>query len=287
MTTINAVNSEYDLEEQRPLAAGGSQPGSNKGSNKGKKGKKGKKGQHDQAEAPAVHDEFDNGPTSLTDQTIRMGFVRKVYGIVTAQLLFTTLFCALAMSWTPLGDFMIMNTWLLWVCLIIYIILAIVLSCFMTVARQVPTNYILLGIVTLTLGYVTAAICAMYQQAGEGSLVLIAAGLTCIMTFSLSLYACFTKTDITMWGGVLFCCAIGLLCFSLLAIIFQSNWLFICLCVVGVVLMGIFLVYDTQLIMGNKQYKLSEDDYIIGALALYTDIINIFLYLLQLLSYIK
>jgi len=258
---------------------------------RGKKGKKDQKKadtyaglpQSDPAEA-----EFDSyAPTSLTDQTVRMGFVRKVYGIVTAQLLFTTLFCALAMFWTPLGDFMIMNTWLLWVCLIIYIILAIVLSCFMTVARQVPTNYILLGIVTLTLGYVTAAICAMYQQAGEGSLVLIAAGLTCIMTLSLSLYACFTKSDITMWGGVLFCCAIGLLIFSLLAIIIQSNWLFICLCVVGVVLMGIFLVYDTQLIMGNKQYKLSEEDYIIGALALYTDIINIFLYLLELLSYIK
>ena len=49
-----------------------------------------------------------------------------------------------------------------------------------------------------------------------------------------------------------------------------------------VVFYGLFLIYDTQLIAGGKKYELSLDDYIIGALMLYTDIILIFLELLKL-----
>jgi FtsH-binding integral membrane protein len=36
------------------------------------------------------------------------------------------------------------------------------------------------------------------------------------------------------------------------------------------------------MIMGRKENELSGDDYIIGALMLYVDIINIFLFILQL-----
>lgn len=56
-------------------------------------------------------------------------------------------------------------------------------------------------------------------------------------------------------------------------------------CSLGVMLFGIYLVVDTQLIVGgNRSFQLSNDDHVIGALILYIDIIQIFLYLLQLLS---
>ena len=48
----------------------------------------------------------------------------------------------------------------------------------------------------------------------------------------------------------------------------------------GVFLFGVYLIFDTQLIMGGKRYELSIDDYVVGALILYLDIIMIFLYLL-------
>ena len=48
------------------------------------------------------------------------------------------------------------------------------------------------------------------------------------------------------------------------------------------VIFGIFLIYDTQLILGEGRHKLQIDDYILGALILYTDIIMIFYYLLML-----
>lgn len=55
-------------------------------------------------------------------------------------------------------------------------------------------------------------------------------------------------------------------------------------CALGVIVFGIYLVIDTQLIVGGRRLELSMDDYVAGALILYLDVIQIFLYLLQLLS---
>jgi hypothetical protein len=51
-------------------------------------------------------------------------------------------------------------------------------------------------------------------------------------------------------------------------------------CSLGVILFGIYLVIDTQMIIGGKRFSISYDDYVLGALILYIDIIQIFLYIL-------
>jgi len=56
------------------------------------------------------------------------------------------------------------------------------------------------------------------------------------------------------------------------------------LCALGVLLFGMYLVIDTQLIIGQGRHSLGIDDYVLGALILYIDIIMIFVYLLQLLG---
>ena len=50
----------------------------------------------------------------------------------------------------------------------------------------------------------------------------------------------------------------------------------------GVIIGGLFLLIDTQLIVGGRRHELSIDDYVVGALILYLDIIYIFLELLKL-----
>lgn len=45
-----------------------------------------------------------------------------------------------------------------------------------------------------------------------------------------------------------------------------------------------FLAYDTQLVLGNRRYTISPEDYITGALQIYTDIVYIFTFVLQLLG---
>lgn len=50
---------------------------------------------------------------------------------------------------------------------------------------------------------------------------------------------------------------------------------------IGLLVFSLFLVYDTQLIIGGKhrEYAYGPDDYVIAALNVYMDVIQIFLYL--------
>ena len=48
-----------------------------------------------------------------------------------------------------------------------------------------------------------------------------------------------------------------------------------------------FLAVDTQLTLGSKQLALSPEEFIFAALNLYTDIINIFLYVLAIIGRAK
>jgi len=45
-----------------------------------------------------------------------------------------------------------------------------------------------------------------------------------------------------------------------------------------------FLVYDTQMLIGGRKYELTEEEYVFGALTIYIDVIQIFLYLLSILG---
>ena len=51
-------------------------------------------------------------------------------------------------------------------------------------------------------------------------------------------------------------------------------------------LFSLFLAYHTKLIVGGRhaKYRMNNKDYVFGAMALYVDIANIFLNLLQLLG---
>ena len=45
-----------------------------------------------------------------------------------------------------------------------------------------------------------------------------------------------------------------------------------------------FLAYDTQLVLGNRKHTISPEEYITGALQIYTDIVYIFTFVLQLMG---
>jgi len=44
-------------------------------------------------------------------------------------------------------------------------------------------------------------------------------------------------------------------------------------------------MFDTQMVIGGRKYQLSEEDYIVGALILYTDVATMFLVILSFFSY--
>lgn len=45
-----------------------------------------------------------------------------------------------------------------------------------------------------------------------------------------------------------------------------------------------FLAFDTQLLLGNKRYSISPEEYVFATLSLYLDIIYLFSFLLQIMG---
>ena len=104
------------------------------------------------------------------------------------------------------------------------------------------------------------------------------------MFIGLTSYACFTKTDVTYLGGVLSAMSFVVVLVLILGIGFYFPWMRLGIIVIVLLLTSFWIIYDTQLIVGgkHKRHQLDTDDYIIGALIIYIDIITLFLYLLEL-----
>ena len=83
-------------------------------------------------------------------------------------------------------------------------------------------------------------------------------------------------------GGIIVVLACSILLFGFFAIFTYNQILYTVYCLFAVIMYGIFIVYDTQLIAGGRYQELSYDDYILGALLLYIDIIGLFIYILSL-----
>ena len=214
---------------------------------------------------------------------IRLGFVRKVYGILTFQLLFTSFFSLWCMSSDSLKKFLLENRGLFYLIFFLEIALSFTIICCKGITRSVPINYILLMIFTFAESYIVGFICAFTDP----KIVFMAACMTFVIVVSLTIYAITTKIDITMKGSVIFLLSASLLCLIFFNIFFRFKLLHVIICCFGVFLFGIYIVYDTQLILGNKREIIQVDDYILGSYLIYTDIIGLFLYLLSLLNTIS
>mmetsp|Transcript_24992 Transcript_24992/g.24647 ORF Transcript_24992/g.24647 Transcript_24992/m.24647 type:complete len:170 (-) Transcript_24992:32-541(-) len=161
------------------------------------------------------------------------------------------------------------------------IVCIITLFCCKNFARKVPQNYIVTGIFTLGESFLVANATAYYDPIT----ILIAAVMTMGVTIGVTAYACFTKRDFTTCYGVLFGILLGAIFFALFMGIFAySRPLNVVICFVFVIIYTFYIVIDTQMIAGGRKYQLGYDDYIVGAMCLYIDIIGLFLYLLQLLG---
>lgn len=113
----------------------------------------------------------------------------------------------------------------------------------------------------------------------------MAVGITAAVCFALTLFAIQTKYDFTMCGGVLLAVMVVFLIFGIVAIFIPGKIMTIVYASLGAVIFSIYLIYDTQLMMGGEhKYSISPEEYIFAALNLYLDIVNIFIYILTLIG---
>jgi uncharacterized protein len=112
--------------------------------------------------------------------------------------------------------------------------------------------------------------------------------ITAIAFAGLSLWGYTTKRDISAWGSFLIMGVIGLIVASLVNLFLQSPAVMFAISVLGVLIFAGLTAYDTQNIKNTYlQLRASDEAFlgkaaIIGALQLYLDFINMFMFLLQL-----
>jgi FtsH-binding integral membrane protein len=210
--------------------------------------------------------------------TLQLGFIRKVYLLLTFQLVFTFVWIALVMENKQLRTFVQHNNELAMISGIGLFVSLYALLCFLDFQRTVPNNYIMLSVFTVCEAYFVAFICSFSDR----QTVLLAGAMTITVSIALTLYAFWTRRDFTKMGGMLFVSLCVLILASVVLIMVPIKPIRVFLNVVCVILFGFYLVYDTQLIMANKTMAYSIDDYIAATLNIYIDIINIFLEILQL-----
>ncbi|HEY3405749.1 MAG TPA: Bax inhibitor-1/YccA family protein [Ohtaekwangia sp.] len=103
----------------------------------------------------------------------------------------------------------------------------------------------------------------------------------------MSIYGYFTKTDLSRWGNILFMGVIGLIIASVANFFMKSEMLYWITTYAGVLIFVGLTAYDTQKIknmniIGNEGSDEDHKEAIMGALTLYLDFINLFLYLLRI-----
>lgn len=74
---------------------------------------------------------------------------------------------------------------------------------------------------------------------------------------------------------------------SIVSMFYRGEFFNFILACGGAAVFSMYIIYDLQMIMGDKAVKISPEEYIFAALSLYVDIVRIFLELLKILRYLN
>jgi uncharacterized protein len=132
-------------------------------------------------------------------------------------------------------------------------------------------------------GVTLSGIFIVYTSESIASTFFITAGTFGIM----SIYGYTTKTDLSQYKNLLFMGLIGLVIASIANIFMKSTMIYWITTYLGVLIFVGLTAYDTQKIknmniIGNEGTEEDSKEAIMGALTLYLDFINLFLYLLRI-----
>jgi len=174
------------------------------------------------------------------------------------------------------------NPYMIWVLLIIELGLVFAISAGIN-KMSIDTARILFIIFSFIDGLTLSSIFLIYTSASIAETFFIASAMFGVM----SLYGYFTDTDLTSWGKILFMGLIGLIIAIIVNFFLKSAPMEWWISVIGVIVFTGLTAYDTQKIkqMGEELEAEGETNIakiaVIGALALYLDLINLFIMLLQ------
>ncbi|WCN37366.1 Bax inhibitor-1/YccA family protein [Aneurinibacillus uraniidurans] len=148
---------------------------------------------------------------------------------------------------------------------------------------SVTTAMLLFFVYAALNGITFSLVFAVYTTASIATTFLVTAG----MFGAAALYGYVTKRDLSRMGSILFMMLIGLLLATLVNFFLASSTLYWLTTYAGVIIFTGLTAYDIQAIreanvIGNEGSDDDTKEAIMGALILYLDFINLFLYLLRI-----
>ncbi|KAL0418709.1 UNVERIFIED_CONTAM: protein LIFEGUARD 2 [Sesamum radiatum] len=218
-------------------------------------------------------------PMMLESPELRWSFIRKIYTIISVQLLLTVAVAGLVVTVHPISHFFATTSAGLALYILLIITPFIVLCPLYYYYQRHPLNYFLLGLFTVSLAFAVGLTCSYTS----GKVILEAAILTAVVVVSLTLYTFWAAKrgqDFNFLGPFLFGAIIVLMFFSIIQIFFPLGKVSVMIYggLASIIFCG-YIVYDTDNLIKRYTY----DEFIWAAIALYLDIINLFLSLLSLL----
>lgn len=236
------------------------------------------------------------------DRAMRQGFLQKVLTIVFVQLLVTAGVCGAMAGIAPIRASVLgpqAGAWTLAMLAPLLFLVGTFVAQACTrcaagggggpvfdVLRAHPWNLVWLFAFTvlegLSLGVLTTVVAASY---GGSQAVLLATLITVALVLGLLLFSLQTRIDFTPYTGMGCGLLLCLICFGFIAAFFPpNNTVDLVYAGGGALLFCFLLVVDLQLMMSGKRVQIGPDDYVLAAINIYLDIINIFVHVLRLVQ---
>jgi len=222
-----------------------------------------------------IPDDFKYGVTvAESAMEIRNAFVRKVYTILFCQILGTTIVGGIISQYPSTIFWVQTHIWSFYVPLFGTLI---VLGLLYWKRHSHPLNIGLLSLFTVLEAFTLGVVMTFY----DNTIILQALLITTGVFLGLTLFTFQSKYDFSGMGPWLFGGLIALMMTGLVGVFIPfGKTMDLVYAIGGTLLFSGYIVYDTYLINS----RLSPDEYIMGAISLYLDFINLFLSILRLLN---
>ena len=209
-------------------------------------------------------------------------FVRRVYSIFIVQMLATIMTTGLAMHHTSFFQSNLTPLTILATFGSLVSVLMLVMS--PKTRYSSPLNYIVLGIHTICNSLNIASFSTLFDP--EKIFLGTMHTLTVLIAITLYTFQPNPNLDLTLLGNTLFCLLSSLTAGSIIALFTNLPWMDNLLSGAMAILFGVYIAYDTSKIVGGKHVKnpYSEKEYILAALNLYQDVLNLFMRIVQILD---
>ena len=205
--------------------------------------------------------------------------MRKVFVKMFVAMIVTAVSAYMVLSIPSLAMFIFSNSWVYWGLLIGEIVMVIALSAAINKLSNVGASLLFYAYSVLN-GLTMSCIMFMYTEASIALTFAITAGVFATM----AIYGYVTKSDLTKFGTFMTMALFGLIICIVVNMFMQSSTMEWIISFAGVVIFIVLTAWDVQKIKrmaAMSDYSSAGKVATLGALSLYLDFINLFLYLLR------